>query len=754
MIVSGRLEQAALEFLAADPVDGLASGRIYKNSVTGKVRIYDLATTTWRDFLHPDSVDVLTNKDIDGGTATDASRITIPKQAKAALDALSRKVGTVVYATDENKVYYDNGSALVPVGTAISGQSQWDEINGAVGPMSLYSPTHFTLPSALTINDMVIFGNLTLNANLNVLGDLFVSGQLIGNGYSVTVDGDATILGGAALSGNDKSHLIRGSLYSGGTWTCTNSSTATTPPVFSVGEDFVCLDVTTGLAKNIVMTGYAASGPLAPRGYALKVGGSLTAGLVDVSGGVIGTPTNGGRAGSLWVGSDAVVLGIQAVGKNGVGTGHGGIGGTVFVGGDLTVSRAAVFDLGGFNEEFAGVSTRGGHGTGSGGIGAVAGALTVQGHVLDLVANVFESGVTISARGGSGSSGGSGANGGAVDLGSAGRVVIYTMGGSGVNTSGSGGVVRVMGSISGEIVTNGGNLAGATTSGFAAGAGGDITVYGDAESCASSGGAGLGTSSGGVGGIVVIEGDSRGVIATGGTVFSGLGTSQGGAGGDVVVRAHCVGSISTAGGSSSGTSTGKGGNGGAVTVYGALVGATLVASAGSGSAASTTGGNGGAVTVTGFCSALVSSTAGSAPAGTPGTAGPITTGGHVVTSIVACTASGNNAPSLTTAINYTAKLSRFNKQVVANISAASLGTKSATAGYIEVVALIPAGFRPSVTTYCYGISNIGGTYQMVVFYVTSAGTLRIYSNASLTNIPLSTANCGPDVPTTVSWTTI
>jgi hypothetical protein len=59
---------------------------------------------------------VITNKDIDGGTASNARRLTVPKNTKTNLDALTRKVGTIVYATDEEKLYADNGSILVGVG--------------------------------------------------------------------------------------------------------------------------------------------------------------------------------------------------------------------------------------------------------------------------------------------------------------------------------------------------------------------------------------------------------------------------------------------------------------------------------------------------------------------------------------------------------------------------------------------------------------------------------------------------------------
>lgn len=78
---------------------------------------------------------VLTNKDIDGGTASNTSRITLPKASKSTLDGLTRKQATIVFASDQNKAYVDNGSALIPVGTGSGGinfmnlDSTWNSIN-------------------------------------------------------------------------------------------------------------------------------------------------------------------------------------------------------------------------------------------------------------------------------------------------------------------------------------------------------------------------------------------------------------------------------------------------------------------------------------------------------------------------------------------------------------------------------------------------------------------------------------------------
>jgi hypothetical protein len=89
------------KFIQRDSSGDVVSG---KNVPTG-----DVVGTT--------DTQALTNKDIDGGTASNTSRITLPKDTKANLDALTRKEGTIVYATDDDKVYYDDGANLLAVGT-------------------------------------------------------------------------------------------------------------------------------------------------------------------------------------------------------------------------------------------------------------------------------------------------------------------------------------------------------------------------------------------------------------------------------------------------------------------------------------------------------------------------------------------------------------------------------------------------------------------------------------------------------------
>lgn len=86
---------------------------------------YDAATTskfkagangTTKELVTVSDSQVLTNKDIDGGVASNTRRFTLPKASKAVLDGLTRKESTLVYADDEENIYIDTGSALKPVG--------------------------------------------------------------------------------------------------------------------------------------------------------------------------------------------------------------------------------------------------------------------------------------------------------------------------------------------------------------------------------------------------------------------------------------------------------------------------------------------------------------------------------------------------------------------------------------------------------------------------------------------------------------
>ena len=74
---------------------------------------YNLPTITGTDqVLTVSATQTVRNKDFDGGTASNSNRLTLPKATKTTLNGLTREEATITYASDEDKVYVDTGSAI------------------------------------------------------------------------------------------------------------------------------------------------------------------------------------------------------------------------------------------------------------------------------------------------------------------------------------------------------------------------------------------------------------------------------------------------------------------------------------------------------------------------------------------------------------------------------------------------------------------------------------------------------------------
>lgn len=116
--IYGQLIKPQMENLASDPSTP-SNGLFYFNTVSNFPKYYNSAA--WRTFVDDSSPQVITSKDYDGGTASNTSRVTIPKATKATLDGLTRKQGTLWYATDFNKYYGDDGTQLRPIGSGSGG---------------------------------------------------------------------------------------------------------------------------------------------------------------------------------------------------------------------------------------------------------------------------------------------------------------------------------------------------------------------------------------------------------------------------------------------------------------------------------------------------------------------------------------------------------------------------------------------------------------------------------------------------------
>lgn len=112
-------------------------------------------------------IEVLSNKDIDGGTASNANRITIPKNIKTNLDGLTRKEASVVYGTDTKTLYYDDGISLKKVGSG-SG----DGINYILNPGAEDDTTGWQ-----------VYTDYVNGSGADILGDSVVVAKTSGGGF-------------------------------------------------------------------------------------------------------------------------------------------------------------------------------------------------------------------------------------------------------------------------------------------------------------------------------------------------------------------------------------------------------------------------------------------------------------------------------------------------------------------------------------------------------------------------------------------
>lgn len=109
----------------------LAQGAQYWNTATKTHKVYD--GSAWHAQLQADLQQTITNKDYDGGTASNSRRMTIPKGTFAAVNALTKKAGNLYYVTDGGgSIYFDNGTSLSNVVGA-----NVDSVNGLVGVVVL-----------------------------------------------------------------------------------------------------------------------------------------------------------------------------------------------------------------------------------------------------------------------------------------------------------------------------------------------------------------------------------------------------------------------------------------------------------------------------------------------------------------------------------------------------------------------------------------------------------------------------------------
>ncbi len=86
----------------------------YENALTSKWKVGALGAEV--EVATISGAQVITNKDIDGGTAANNRRITLPKASTATLAGLTNKEATVAYDTDLDEPVYNDGSTWLSFG--------------------------------------------------------------------------------------------------------------------------------------------------------------------------------------------------------------------------------------------------------------------------------------------------------------------------------------------------------------------------------------------------------------------------------------------------------------------------------------------------------------------------------------------------------------------------------------------------------------------------------------------------------------
>ena len=133
----------------------------------------------------------LTNKDIDGGTASNSNRITLPKDTLTNLNSLTRKEGTLAYATDTQKPYFDDGASLTEIGSGGSGSGTGFLDLLTNGNAELGATTNWTECTISALSDGFPTAAATISDVANGNFSVTSTGALIGT-YSFNWSRDAT----------------------------------------------------------------------------------------------------------------------------------------------------------------------------------------------------------------------------------------------------------------------------------------------------------------------------------------------------------------------------------------------------------------------------------------------------------------------------------------------------------------------------------------------------------------------------------
>lgn len=172
--------------------DGARTLSLAGNLSTSGANAITLTTTGATSITLPTSgtlstlagAEIITNKDHDGGTASNTSRLTLPGANVATITALTRKAGTLSYATDTARPYIDDGSTISRV-------ALFSEIGGG---------------SSSGITNDASSGSVTVNSGQSLLQPFLT----VSSGDTYTITGQAIIIDTLIISGT---YIVGGTSY-------------------------------------------------------------------------------------------------------------------------------------------------------------------------------------------------------------------------------------------------------------------------------------------------------------------------------------------------------------------------------------------------------------------------------------------------------------------------------------------------------------------------------------------------------------